>query len=332
MLEYYTGVPGSGKTYRAVSLAYDCFIDKKSKTYQKYKYFYTNINEFKFDSFNLEKNNVAFVLDMDVLKKNLTELHQLYLQKVTDEVLLERAEELNLVHTLFIIDEAHNYFDVKNTVLIWWLSYHRHLHQDIILITQNLSLIYSKYLTFGEFFYNAVSSSLRLRSSVFTYHQFIKWQLFKNSHTNTFKVKFNPLVYALYSSGANTQGTKVIHKFIAIAVFLFIVVVIFFKVYSSHFGSSSDSNTTKNKDLIKQKSNISSYVGSDIFTIVCMGFDCSYLGQTVSMQDLNHYKRDYNLIETRSVTSGDVVFHSFVKNDNFLKGVFNVSPSSSNIH
>jgi zona occludens toxin len=329
MLEYYTGVPGSGKTYRAVSYAYDCFIDEKSKVYKKYKFFYTNINEFKFDAFNSGIDDVAFVLHMDKLLVSLSELHKLYLNNESDAVLLQRSKELNLSDTLFIIDEAHNFFDTKNDVLIWWLSYHRHLHQDIILITQNLSLIFKKYLSFGEFYYNAVSSSLRLRGSVFTYHQFIKWQLYKNSHTNTFKIKFNPAVYALYSSGANTQGTKVIHKFIAIAVFLFIVVIIFFKLYVSHF-SNSDSNATKKQDSNVQKNNLSSYVGSEIFTVVCIGFDCSYLGQSVTLKDLNRFKTDYKLVETKTSVSGDVVFHSFVKNNNFLKGVFNVSLDSSN--
>ncbi|MDD2358338.1 MAG: zonular occludens toxin domain-containing protein [Thiovulaceae bacterium] len=329
MIEYYTGVPGSGKTYRAVSHAFDCFLDEKSKTYKKYKYFYTNINEFKFDAFNIDKEDVAFVLDMDSLIVSLTELRTLYLDKQPDSVLMIRAVELNLADALFIIDEAHNFFDINNAVLVWWLSYHRHLHQDIILITQNLSLIYRKYLSFGEFFYNAVSSSLRLRGSVFIYHQFTKYQLTKNSHTNTFKIKFNSAVYALYSSGANTQGKKVIQRFIFIAVFLFIVVVLFFKFYSSHLGHSSDSNSTKSNNSIPSN-NISNNINSDFFTVVCVGFDCSYSGQTLSMLDLNKYQKEFNLYEIKSSSgSGGVVFHTYSRNDAFLKRVFNVTFDSS---
>ncbi len=332
MLEYYTGVPGSGKTYRAVSHAYDCFLDEKSKVYKKYKYFYTNINEFKFDAFNIEREDVAFSLDMDVLIASLTELRTMYTNKSTDAELMVRAIELNLNDALFIIDEAHNFFDLNNPVLVWWLSYHRHLHQDIILITQNLSLIYRKYLSFAEYFYNAVSSSLRIRSSVFTYHQFVKYQLTKNSHTNTFKVKFNPAVYALYSSGANTQGNKVIQRFIIIAVFLLIVVVLFFKLFASHLGSSSDSNSTQNKSNNIQKPTFVNTGDQDTFTVVCIGFDCSYLGQTVDMKNLNSYKNDFKLREVKTANSGDIVFHTYIKDEKFIKAVFNVSisPTSSN--
>lgn len=378
MLEYYTGVPGSGKTYRAVDHVYNCFLDEKSKSFGKYSRFFTNINEFHFEAFNedistdiepktnmkksvfaiLQKANelsklpkkdvaivedddeiestpsqpkqqVAYPLDMDALLISLTELRELYLSKVSDSLLMERADELNLSNSLFIIDEAHNFFDTKNDVYVWWLSYHRHLHQDIILITQNLSLIYRKYLTFGEFFYRAVPSSLRIRSGVFTYHQFIKYQLYKTSHTDTIKVKFYQKVYALYGSEANTQSKKVIYKFIAIAVVLFVIVAIFFNIVGSFLGggSSSDSNTTQGKNQ-----NVSSAVidRTVAFSVVCIGFDCSCLGQSFSLPQLNNYKPKYNLQSIETTVVGDGVFiYSFARNDKFLKEVLNVSSDSS---
>ncbi|MFA6143789.1 MAG: zonular occludens toxin domain-containing protein [Sulfurimonas sp.] len=377
MLEYYTGVPGSGKTYRAVDHVYNCFLDQKSKSFGKYSRFFTNINEFHFEAFNediitdiepkkeikktvfsiLKKANelsklpkkeieieeddetesipsqpkpqIAYQLDMDALLISLTELRERYLSKATDSELMELADKLNLSNTLFVIDEAHNFFDVKNDVYVWWLSYHRHLHQDIILITQNLSLIYRKYLTFGEFFYRAVPSSLRIRSGVFTYHQFIKYQLYKTSHTDTIKVKFDQKVYALYGSGANTQSKKVIYKFIAIAVVLFVIVAIFFNVVGSFLGggSSTDSNTTQGKFQNVPSAFIDRTVA---FSVVCIGFDCSCLGQSFSLPQLNNYKSKYNLQSIETTVVGDGVFiYSFARNDKFLKEVLNVSSDSS---
>ena len=80
-----------------------------------------------------------------------------------------RAKKLNLYKALFVIDEAHNFFQTKDDVLVWWLTYHRHLYQDIFLITQNLALIDRKYKPLAEYFYKAVPSSLRLNKKVFKY-------------------------------------------------------------------------------------------------------------------------------------------------------------------
>lgn len=357
MLEFYTGVPGSGKTYRAVDHIYNSFLDEKHENYQKYKRFYTNINEFNFSYFNdqedqdnsnskssiikkpthkiqnsklvhLNNDEVANNLDFDLLVNNLEILRQLYLQKVPDNELMQKADELRLSDSFFVIDEAHNYFDSKNNTLIWWLSYHRHLHQDIMLITQSLDLVYRKYLRFAEFYYRAVPSSLRIRGNVFTYNQYLKWQLFKNSKSGTIKVKFNPEVYKLYGSGANTQGKKVIYKFILFAVFFIIVSSLGFFAYSST-KSKDDSNTTTEK-IENQSTPFIPVDRSSTFTVVCVGFDCSLLGQNFSLQDFNEYEKTYSLQSVDITMSSDGVYlRSFARNDRFFKEVLNVTSDSS---
>jgi len=369
MLEFYTGVPGSGKTYRAVDHAYNCFIDKKSKEFGKYKRLYTNINEFNFNAFNKKTDidinlndvqtkkistftllksvfkspdqksenitndeivDIAYKIDMDVLLESLKTLHDLYIAKASDTDLMFWANSLNLSDALFIIDEAHNIFDSENEILIWWLTYHRHLHQDIILISQNLSLFFRKYLTCGEFFYRAVPSSLRVRSGVFTYHQFISAKMYKKEHTNSFKVKFNPAVFALYSSGANTQGKKVIHKFIIIGVILLFVVIAFFKFVIPKMWGGSDSNTsskTSNISSLNSSPNIISVAPTD-FSVVCIGFDCSCLGHTFTVADLNQFAIKYKLFSSSITTLDDVTIRSYSKNEQFFKEVLNVSDSA----
>lgn len=363
MLEVYTGVPGSGKTYRAVDHAYNCFIDKNSKYYGKYKRLYTNINEFDFDTFNAVDDSVetspknqfvkvfsikrkkreliasdsAVVADAKALSINfdnliliLDELHKLYLTNATDLELMALADELNVSDSLFIIDEAHNFFSAENKTLIWWLTYHRHLHQDIILITQNFSLIYRKYLTCGEFFYRAVQSSLRVRDGIFTYHQFISSKLYKKDHTDTIKVKFNPAVFALYSSGANTQGKKVIRKFIIIGVLLVVLVFGFFKLVIPMMWGGADSNTTKSVNKPQGAFVTPTIDHSSTFTVVCIGFDCSSLGHTFSLPDLNGYAKQYGLqsIET-VVINNDITLRTYGRNDKFSSEVLNVPSSAS---
>lgn len=238
MIEFYTGVPGSGKTYRAVSYLFDIFLDKKSKSFGKFDKFYTNINEFKFEQFPA---GIAYDLDFDELLVKLTQLHKLYMTKCTDSELMELANALDLGNSFFVIDEAHNFFEKKNTVLTWWLSYHRHLHQDIILITQNLSLIEPKYKSFSEFFYKAIPSSLRVFVNVLKYEQYIGSRMYKNQRSEKFTLKFNPEVYDLYSSGANTQGKKVIYKYIAFAVIAVVVLIAMgWFIFHVMFGGSKE--------------------------------------------------------------------------------------------
>jgi hypothetical protein len=379
MLEVYEGVPGSGKTYRAVDHVYNSFLDEKNPNFGKYERFYTNINEFNFDYFNHsndesqkaeelkpsflglikslkkaksqpikhpkvkiekgkliqdENDSIAIELDIDQLITDLEEIRQLYLSKVPDSELMKRADELKLSNSLFIIDEAHNFFDSANDTLIWWLSYHRHFHQDIMLITQSLQLIYRKYLRFSEFFYRAVPSSLRIRGGVFTYDQFIKWQLFKNSKVDSIKIKFNPAVYALYGSGANTQGKKVIYKFIFMGVFLMLLASIGFGLFRSTLSKSDDNATTNISNVSTSKSaSMAPIDRSKSFTVVCVGFDCSYLGQSISLAKLNGYVKQYSLLTVESTMVSDgVFFRTFARNDKFLMEVFNVQTDTTASH
>lgn len=383
MLEFYCGVPGSGKTYRAVDHVYNSFLDEKNPNFGKYERFYTNINEFNFEYFNDQdkqeveaqkekpssslfgllkslknaessvkselvkhpkakivsgqliqdpSDEIAIELDIDKLIIDLEEIRQLYLSKVSDSELMKRAAELRLSDSLFIIDEAHNYFDTKNDTLIWWLSYHRHLHQDIMLITQSFDLVFRRYLKFSEFYYQAVPSSLRVRGGVFTYNQYVKWQLFKNSKVDSIKIKFNPEVYKLYGSGANTQGKKVILKFIFMGIVLLLVAALGISFFSSSW-SKSDSNSTNLSAPSSQLVSPFSSNRSSIFTVACVDFDCSLMGQSFSLTQLNHYKKTYSLEEVETISfSGDVQLRLFARNDKFFKEVLNVTPDTPAAH
>lgn len=382
MLEFYCGVPGSGKTYKAVDHVYNSFLDEKNPNFAKYERFYTNINEFNFHYFNKEDTNpievkeekpsffgllkslknsktsvksefikhptkkivigelihdesddIAIELDIDKLIIDLEEIRQLYLSKVPDSELMQRASELRLSDSLFIIDEAHNFFDTKNDTLIWWLSYHRHLHQDIMLITQSFDLIFRRYLKFSEFFYQAVPSSLRVRSGVFTYNQYVKWQLWKNSKVDSIKIKFNPAVYSLYSSGANTQGKKVILKFIIMGVGLMLLAALGFGFFKSTLSKADDNTTQTSTSSTITNTPIIPIDRSKSFTIVCVGFDCSYLGQSISLADLNGYTKQYHLQSTQSTMVSDGVFlRTFATNDKFITEVFNVQTDTAASH
>lgn len=225
MISFFVGVPGSGKTYYAVDKIYNNFSTDKEAKKDKHVYdvCYTNINEFEF-----EKVSNVLLLDFDDLKSKLTKLHKLYKEKNTDDVLIEFCKENNIYNCYFVIDEAHNFFSAKDTVLVWWLSYHRHLYHEIILITQNISLIESKYKSFSEFFYRAVPTSLNLFKSHFKYNQYCDSRMTLKSKTSTFKLKKNQKVFELYHSGDSIKASNIILKFFLFSFVLTLLLVIYF--------------------------------------------------------------------------------------------------------
>lgn len=226
MITFLTGVPGSGKSYYAVDKIYNNFSPDKEAVRDKNSTFevcYTNINEFNFD-----KVRNVYNLDFDDLKIKLIELHKFYKEKKDDDFLVAKCKEYEIYNALFVIDEAHNIFDVKDVVLIWWLSYHRHLFHEIILITQNLSLIESKYKSFSEFFYKAFPQSLTLIKTHFKYNVYCQSRMSLNSKSGSIKIKRNKKVFELYKSGDSINAQNVILKFLIFGVVLLLVLVGFF--------------------------------------------------------------------------------------------------------
>lgn len=250
MISFFTGVPGSGKSYYAVDKIFNNFSgDVEAKKDKKSTYIncYTNINEFKFD-----KVHDVFPLDFDELKKYLTTLHKYYKDKKDDEFLIEKCKEYNIYNTLFIVDEAHNFFDTRDTVLIWWLSYHRHLYHEIILITQNLALIESKYKSFSEFFYKAFPQSLTLFKTHFKYNVYCSSRMALASKSGSIKIKRNKKVFELYKSGDSINAQNIILKFIFISLFFFVAAAAIFFWFISSKNASVSVPDNLNSTVIEQ--------------------------------------------------------------------------------
>lgn len=245
MITFLTGVPGSGKTYKAVLSIFNNFSDSpnaKKDMKKEYLFCYTNINELKFG--NLHD---TFPLDVDDLKVKLAQLHKLYKAKATDDELIEECTKLNLYKCLFVIDEAHNIFDNNDVVLIWWLSYHRHLYHDIFLITQNLSLIFTKYKSFSEYFFKAKSTTISLNRNTFKYDVYINSRMAMNSRSHTEKLPKLEEVFNLYHSGDSVKASNVLLKFYFFA-FIMLVVSVLFAFY--YFSPSPKKQVLKKNDVV----------------------------------------------------------------------------------
>ncbi|MBU3014757.1 zonular occludens toxin domain-containing protein [Poseidonibacter lekithochrous] len=239
-IKYYVGVPRSGKTYKAMTVLYYTFVDnspsffdrlliklklKKEKEIE-FDNAYTNINQFNFDI-----SDKIFPLDFEKLYADLTILYNMYLLKKSDSELIEKSKELKIYRTLFVFDECHNYLKTKDDkVLVWWFTYHAHLHHELILITQDLTLVNNEYKRVAEYFYKAIPSRFRMSKSTFKYIQYSTHSMYAKDKIGTDTVKANKKIFDLYVSGADSNGNSIIHKYILFALLALFLCV--FSVYS----------------------------------------------------------------------------------------------------
>ena len=136
-IKFFTGIPGSGKTYRVV---YDVF-----RTVGK-EYFVThNIEGFKGGAVPgglvRTHDEVAAALGVSV-----DQLWCASVQKRLCEMVREQYDRPVLV----IVDEAQLVFGEKNRDALEWLSQHRHNGQDVWLIAQDISMLERKVQVLGE--------------------------------------------------------------------------------------------------------------------------------------------------------------------------------------
>ncbi len=292
----YIGLQGSGKTLHAVSKLYDNFINPKTKDRSEYDYALTNINEFKFELTDGKVNK----LDFDELYEQLVQLFDISVnQKETDTVLNEKAKEFNLYNCLIVIDEAPHYFvKDKDTVLLWWIEYHRHMHQDIILITQNKVRFRTEYRNSIHYFVKSVSAKYRLLKSVYRYAVFSNYAMNKDDfeYFESFKVKKE--LYELYVSGKAINGTPVFYFYIGWAVILISGFIYLGNNFINQFSNNEEQKeqiTEKKEPIQKQQlqvqQNKQSHIIEDeiienekMFKIKCKNDFCSIIIDSINYE------------------------------------------------
>ncbi len=314
-ITYITGIPRSGKSYYAMYLLYMSFIYKApppnaitrfiekvspTKKLREYDVAYTNINQFDYT-----KSEKIKPYDFNEIQSKLIHLHKMYLDKKTDEELIEVAKFNGLYNCLFVIDEAQNFFDKENIVSTWWFTYHGHLHQDIILITQNLDYIFSNYTKIAEFFYKAVPPSSRLITSKFRYIQYNSHKLYQKDKIGDFTVPMIKEIFSLYVSGASNKSKSVVKKYIYISLFLGVITFIAFSFFVSSFFNKAESSqdgkivqseqntTTIQKKPIQQNTiHIPEHAEAPeprkLFVITCINKLCNYKNSfLLTRRDIN---------------------------------------------
>lgn len=348
-ITYIVGNPGSGKTFYGVKILYDYFIkenkpgffDKILKNNDKkddknFVVAYTNINQFNFESSDKIKK-----FEYDKFYEKISLVYNSYVfEKADDNKLIELLKDLDLYKALFVIDEIHNFFNNADDVLIWWLTYHRHLYQELYFITQSLSLVAPCYKNVAEFFYKASDSSHRLFSKKFRYSQYTTANLYKKDLIKKLHIDFDEKIFNLYHSGNNGVGKSAVKKFFLIAFVLFIFCFIIFKVIMSAFFTPDTQNIEKKENKISfqaqnsPKNDLSQYVknfnqnleNKERLLSYYFVFTCSY-SYCIFENSINEYDRDliFKLIHdtrilyrsNRQLTSGLIKYSFLLENDVF---------------
>lgn len=257
-------------------------------------------------------------------------------KKESDDILIEKCKEFKIYKSLFVIDEAHNIFDTNNVVLIWWLSYHRHLYHDIYLITQNLSLIHSKYKAFSEYFYKAKPTTLSLSGKTFKYDVYINSRMTMTARSHTEKLVKNDEVFALYHSGDTVSAKNILLKFY---LFSFSMMLIFgLLVYYIFFSSSKSSeknatatlpiqqlSTTTNIEINQPSlANIPDYTSLTFLSLKCNKHYCYNDYFKIDFEVINHFinSNQITIINTSKISSFLHTYNLYMPNDlfNFLQG------------
>ena len=246
MVTYVLGVPGSGKTYYAV---YKIFQMK-----DQYSFVYTNI-------FLKEYSDNIIQFDFDNFYKIISIAYDMYRNKQTDEDINTFLKQNNYYNCVFFIDEAHNFLSKKDDVLIWWLTYHRHLYHDIFLVTQNLDLIDKRYLSIGEVFIKAVQSSLRLAPNTFFYNKYPNYRLSEKFETEKLPKKKD--IFDKYTSGDSVRSKNIIFKYSLFFLFFLVLAIVFFIILkqfvlsgSSHSASNDSSSVVTSSSISSSDSNV----------------------------------------------------------------------------
>ena len=295
-ITYITGKPGTGKSYYSAYKLWKHFIyvpkqslidkllNKEVKSIKHdFKNSYTNLNEFSFKS-----SKKILPLDFNELYLKIKTLHDLYKLKEPDSVINKKAKQLNIYKSLFVIDEVQDYFTKKDEVLVWWFTYHRHMFHEIILMTQDVSLVPKEYFVTAEHFYMSVPSEKRVSNKSFRYIKNSSPKFYAKDKLGDFTVPRIDDVFKLYVSGDNNDGKSLVKKFIFIAIAFVFVLLIAFSWFISSFSNDEEINNTpapvqKTEPKEKQKEKkevISSDNNLRSFTFYCFKNYCTYQNYT----------------------------------------------------
>lgn len=161
MITLFSGIPGSGKSYKMVAELSRC----------KDKYFVVhNIDGLKEGYLGIYGVNF-----LEYCKEQKMEVEE-FLSKDYQIEYAKAIHEKFDRPVLVIVDEAHEWFSTHSRALKMWLSYHRHIDEDIWLVAHRSTNLPSIYRSFIEVEYRAKSGSILGIPGFFVYNRILGGQ------------------------------------------------------------------------------------------------------------------------------------------------------------
>lgn len=249
MIKIVVGLPGAGKSYLAAWMIWT-EMKKSYKHWQrgtrpKYSVVWTNLEGLKAGSFI---KPIDFARLEEVWKWEL-EQHKKYVQPTVGDVsywweekegeeeverelvegdplkdwegtpatpldaTLERMKREGYWNSLWIIDEAHNYFKVCRPWAVRWFAYHRHYNQDIILIVQDLSQLDRRVVRLAAEIIKARNPLIRLGNRFYYKRYAGNYISYKDTNLiEKFSLPRDPFIFSLYESGGYVTPKSVLGK------------------------------------------------------------------------------------------------------------------------
>lgn len=190
----YTGKPGSGKTYRVVS---ELLADEG-----RY-YVFHNIDGLK-----------ESLIESGKYIQSWTGIDGFFTKRKQEEISDWARKEYDRA-VLVIIDECQVVLGDRNAEIKAWLSWHRHLGQDIKLICQHYKMIQGDY-------YNLADYEIRGKRGYITKQFVYQWTV-NGEAFKTDRLKKSKAVFAAYrsfvGSEVNKGGSKILLFALGVAVF-----------------------------------------------------------------------------------------------------------------
>lgn len=246
MIDFITGKPRTGKSYRAVKYILDLYLDENKEP--PYKYIITNIGGFKFEYINdkfdsMGRDNYAYKLIYKDFLEHVKNMHQLALDGSEDDELIEYADNHKINDALIVLDEAMLYLKKLDDSMSWFFSYHGHFKVRLIIMCQHPKQVHADYKVHTEFFIHAQPQSKQLINNVMRYKHYDSPDL-KDSHKSD-TIKTNPEVYKLYKSGEIDKPKKIVYKYIVMfLLFLLFFVFVIYSLFDRMTPDAADTNTT----------------------------------------------------------------------------------------
>lgn len=215
MIEVITGKPGSGKTYVAVHRMLELPIGKYV--------IYHNIEGLKPEKF--PEPNFVKKIEGDIKE---------WCAKDNQIAWAEAVKEKYGRPMLVVIDEAQMIFGEKDHNLKGWLSWHRHLGQDIWLICQHYRMLHQDYYNLAEYEIRAVRSLLM---NMFVYQYRVSGEAFK-----TMRKPKKQAVFGAYRSFNQTEASKPAFKLVYWVAALMVLAVGGFMFLQNSFWAKAEAS------------------------------------------------------------------------------------------